>query len=77
MEGDCIHIRFPGNHKVPPFIFAHILDGKSNGMLHFENLEILKKGRAQLMINNTIKFHIKPFIALSGVFDSRSAPAHR
>jgi len=29
------------------------------------------------MIMNTIQFHVKPFITLSGVFDSRSAPVYR
>jgi hypothetical protein len=29
------------------------------------------------MIMNTTQFYVKPFITLSGVFDSRSAPVHR
>jgi hypothetical protein len=38
-------------------------------------LKILKKGSAQRMSLNIIKFNAEVFIKLSGVFDSRSAPA--
>jgi hypothetical protein len=48
-------------------------------MLHFAAYEIPKKGGAQLMIMNTIKFRGKAFSTIGGGvdFDSRSAPVHR